>query len=157
MTHTVPRLVILNPNLTYDSVIIDRVMKNHDPDLQQPERNPKNLKRKKIMKKITWDEIAAHRDRPRVTVTVVVVEKVQRNRKSRGDDQKNEVKRKIRNQEDENRDQVKDRKNMKEAMTRPAAVQVRTIGKIHLMMRKIQVWNLSWFFDQLMINNFSIR
>ena len=78
-----------------------------------------------------------------MTVTVVVVEKVQRNRKSPEDDQKNEVKRKIRNQEDENQDQVKDRKNMKEAMTRPAAVQVRTIGKIHLMMRKIQVWNLS--------------
>ena len=101
-------LVILNPNLKYNSVIIDRVMKNHDPDLQQPERNQKNLKRRKIMKKIIWDEIAAHPDRPHVTV---VVEKVQRNRKSRGEDQKNEARnRKTRNQVEENRGQVKDRK-----------------------------------------------
>ena len=72
-------------------------------------------------------------------MVVVVVEKVQRNRKSRGEDQKNEVKRKIRNQEDENRDQVKDRKRMKGVMTQPAVVLVPTIGKIHQTMTEIQV------------------
>ena len=148
MTHTVPSLlVILNPNLKYNSVIIDRVMKNHDPDLQQPDqRNQKNLKRKKIMKKITWDEIAVHRVRPHVIVTVVVVVlKVPRNRKNRGEDQKNEVKRKIRSQEDENRDKVKDRKRMKEVMTLPAVVLVPTIGKIHQTMTEIQVRTIFCF------------
>ena len=70
----------------------------------------------------------------------VVVEKVQRNRKSRGEDQKNEARnRKTRNQVEENRDQVKDRKRMNEVMIRQAAAQVQTIGKTHLMMKKIQV------------------
>ena len=77
---------------------------------------------------------------------VVVVEKVQRNRKNRGEDQKNEARRKTRNQDGENRDQVKDRKRMNEVMTRQAAVPARMIGKIHLMMRKIQVWNFLCFF-----------
>lgn len=72
-------------------------------------------------------------------IVVVVVEKVQRNRKSRGEDQKNEARnRKTRNQVEENRDQVKDRKRMNEVMTRQAAVQVQTIGKTHLTMKKIQ-------------------
>ena len=71
----------------------------------------------------------------------MVVEKVQRNRKSRGEDQKNEARnRKTRNQVEENRDQVKDRKRMNEVMIRQAAAQVQTIGKTHLMMKKIQVW-----------------
>ena len=112
-------------------------MKNHDPDLQQPERNQKNLKRRKIMKKIIWDEIAAHLDRPHVTVAV---EKIQKNRKSREEDQKKEVRnRKTRNQVEESRDQVKDRKRMNEVMIRQAAVQVQTIGKTHLTTKKIQV------------------
>ena len=72
-------------------------------------------------------------------VVVVVVLKVPRNRKNRGEDQKNEVKRKIRSQEDENRDKVKDRKRMKEVMTLPAVVLVPTIGKIHQTMTEIQV------------------
>ena len=76
---------------------------------------------------------------------VVVVEKVRRNRKSRGEDQKNEVKRKIRNQEDENRDQVKDRKRMKGVMTQPAVVLVPTIGKIHQTMTETQVRKFSIF------------
>ena len=143
MTHTVPsQLVILNPNLKYNSVIIDRVMKNHDPDLQQPERNQKNLKRRKIMKKIIWDEIAAHLDRHHVTA----VEKIQRSRKSREEDQKKEVRnRKTRNQVEESRDQVKDRKRMNEVMTQQAAVQVQMIGKIHLTTKKIQVWIFYYF------------
>ena len=117
-------------------MIIDRVMKNHDPDLQQPERNQKNLKRRKIMKKIILDEIAAHLDRPHVTA----VEKVQKNRKSREEDQKKEVRnRKTRNQVEESRGQVKDRKRMNEVMTQQAAVQVQTIGKTHLTTKKIQV------------------
>ena len=78
---------------------------------------------------------------------VVVVEKVQRNRKNRGEDQKNEARRKTRNQDGENRDQVKDRKRMSEVMTRQAAVPARMIGKIHLMMRKIQVWIFLCFFQ----------
>ena len=70
----------------------------------------------------------------------VAVEKVQKNRKSREEDQKKEVRnRKTRNQVEENRDQVKDRKRMNEVMIRQAAVQVQTIGKTHLTTKKIQV------------------
>ena len=71
----------------------------------------------------------------------VVVEKVQRNRKSRGEDQKNEARnRKTRNQVEENRGQVKDRKRTNEVMIRQVAAQVQTIGKTHLTTKKIQVW-----------------
>lgn len=77
---------------------------------------------------------------------MTAVEKVQRNRKSRGEDQKNEVRnRKTRNQVEESRGQVKDRKRMNEVMTQQAAVQVQTIGKIHLTTKKIQVWIFYYF------------
>ena len=71
---------------------------------------------------------------------MTAVEKIQRNRKSRGEDQKKEVRnRKTRNQVGESRGQVKDRKRMNEVMTQQAAAQVQTIGKIHPTTRKIQV------------------
>ena len=79
---------------------------------------------------------------------MTAVEKVQKNRKSRGDDQKNEVRnRKTRNRVEESRDQAKDRKRMNEVMTQQAAAQVQTIGKTHLTMKKIQVWIFYDFFD----------